>query len=266
MQGDGKKEAVEEIMSIPEHRFATLSQFLEAIDRYPNIAWIYRGESDLSRPIVSKAGRSNYFLPETSEPESSDLPPRDICRFNYWRKLAVAYDRNLPSNDFECLAYAQHYGLATRFLDWSTNPLVALFFAVDSCSKKEGAVYCYAPHLHLDPQKVRLGYLNKIAQFTPPPFDQRILLQSGVLTYMPNPSQPLTPESIWDLRELTPDHGLNLVRIVVMADMKPILKRRLDEIGINRKSLFPDLEGLSNFINWETERSATLSKRDRANV
>ena len=244
-------------MDIPEIKFATVPQFLELVRAYPNMAWVYRGESDLLRDVVPKAGRPNYFLDETEWSKSDGFGPRDIRRFRHWRKLAVAYDRNLPANDFDCLAYAQHYGLATRFLDWSRNPLVALFFAVDSCSKNEGAVYCYSPHLHLDSEAAVIGNVPEIALFTPPPFDQRILLQSGVLTYMPNPSSPLLPSSVRDLHGLTPDHGMDLVRFVVPTDMKSILKQTLDEIGVNRKSLFPDIEGLSNFVNWETERIAS---------
>ncbi len=95
-----------------------------------NYQWVFRGQADIGWPLLPKAGR----------PDFCDY--KDLEMFKGWRRRARACSE-LPDNEWDCLAVAQHHGLATRLLDWTFNPLVATYFAVAGSVKKDGVVYCF---------------------------------------------------------------------------------------------------------------------------
>jgi FRG domain len=249
-------------MVIPEYTFIDVAQFVAVAGHYwSELGWVFRGQGDIEWPLLPKAGRPAYYREATETLAERGHVSNDLGRFHSWREAAVGFCETLPTNDFECLAYAQHYGLATRLLDWTTNPLVALFFAVETAGDADGAVYCHMPWHIIDREKAHIDKpFTHVALLIPRPFDRRILAQSGVFTYHSNPAEPLTvgapPEEALDA---APD-GVNLVRIRVLKKAKPFLQRQLSAIGVSRKALFPDLEGLSAFVNWESRRIADMHK------
>jgi hypothetical protein len=227
---------------------ATVSSFAELHKRFSEYRgsseqrdyWIFRGHSDVSWRLVPKAGRHPF-------------KGHEAVLFDNWKRRAVEYLAPRPQTDWEWLAIAQHHGLATRLLDWTTNPLNAAYFAVRELAKGSAVVFAakFAPGLdgsvHLgggDPMKCAGISIYKPSGIVP-----RIVRQGGLFT-IHDPRE----SSLEDLRE----GMVTLDRIVIAKEYRPRLLAELAYYGINSASLFPDLDGLSDFLNWTVAPGGSL--------
>ena len=190
--------------------------------------WIFRGQSDFSWALLPKVGRPEY--------KGID----DLNMFDEWKRKAVAYHDNLPTNDYDCLAVAQHHGLATRLLDWSFNPLVAAFFAVYEQRGIGSAIYCYRPTKQINKDKKMIE--NKdVLPLKPTAAVSRIVQQGGLFTYHGQPNVSLDKALL---------EGDELDKLIIDSAFEESLLLDLNFYGINKLSLFPDLDGLSEYENW----------------
>ncbi|MBW9400667.1 FRG domain-containing protein [Leclercia sp. EC_58] len=90
----------------------------------------------------------------------------------------------LPDDLHEIAALAQHYGIPTRFLDWSHDPFVAIYFALENATA-ESDIHIWK----FDTEKVRLmsmfnNELKLLKFITPPYYDNPNLnAQQGLFTH-----------------------------------------------------------------------------------
>ena len=113
---------------------ADLAEYLQALAPFNRRTTIYRGfrAKEEKQPTLKRCF------------DASDAHPgMDILRFerelfeSFKRQAPLYISGRLPGDDWQWLALGRHYGLPTRLLDWTKNPLVALYFALAGARERE---------------------------------------------------------------------------------------------------------------------------------
>jgi len=200
---------------------------------------IFRGQPRTGLPLLPKALRKEFQ-------DGNHIEALKRFRRECWAFGLTA------TGSLEDLAIAQHSGLATYLLDWTTNPLVALFFACGEDRDKDGTALGGDVFVLNNPEPIgdedikedRWMNIKGLKLYNPRLVDPRITRQKGLFTI-----QGTENKTVKDL--LSSHH--ELITHLVPAELKQALLEVLYTMGIDRSTLFPDPDGLCARINWETK-------------
>lgn len=227
------------------YQIFTVSSFKEYQDIILDIPddqfTLYRGQN-LDKPLLPKIAR--YDVPNVENIEREMLE-------DFQRRSIHLIDHH-PGNSWDWLALAQHHGMATRLLDWTENPLIALWFSMspqtDFAISEYSVVWGFNVPMEdiinstedKDPFK---GDGNKV--FKPNHITKRISSQFGWFTI-----HKASAEKKFVPFEHNKHYRDRLFKIRVESKCFPECQRRLHNFGINSASMYPDIDGLAKHVEW----------------
>lgn len=132
------------------------------------------------------------------------------------------------------------------------NPLVACFFACSDHPDKDGAVYIVETPDELVTEQHTANDLmsfSGVLGYLPKSISPRLLNQKGIFTVHCDASRKIAVKE-----SRLGDGKPNLLILTIPAKLKEDVIKHLEDYGIDKSLLFPDLDGLSAHINRKTLR------------
>lgn len=199
---------------------------------------LYRGQANSTWKLDSSLTREKKYAEHESEMYYDILSLKPDAFVN---------DRTV----YERLITMQHFGMPTRLMDITRNPLVAIFFACNNMerAKSDGVVYTFAPEnkdfLNFEDDKLKslkklfdknngddepdefldgIWFIKGVAK------NQRISNQSGDFIFVGKGKN--IQKELHDLPALT---------IIIDAPTKKVLLEQLESLNIHGGAVYPDL-------------------------
>ncbi|WP_436664510.1 FRG domain-containing protein (plasmid) [Alicyclobacillus acidoterrestris] len=267
------------ISDTDEGKIESLEQYVRRVTSFgqdsnsdgQGIFW-YRGQASIKFQLVPSVYRKN------SAQEFIHTYHDEFNLLSYFKSYAYPFIKaDRPQNDLEWLILAQHFGLPTRLMDFTIDPLIALAFAleIDKINQDEShrndsedaVVYVFRPldynltvpnppngipHLTELGDK-QSGYVPSLTESdTDKPIacisifnNDNISAQKGTFVLFSR----LESKRVMSLRDIVQDNYI-LSEIVISAAKKAEIRDHLYQIGYNISRLYPNLNSVAADIKF----------------
>lgn len=241
----------------------SLSGYINAIKKLKNglikngaDIW-FRGVSDKSYELVP-----GILWRNISE-------PNHLGMIEEWLNEYLLYSSEELKDGFDIYALAQHYGLPTRLLDWTTSPLIALYFALEKEELNEKRIVWAIDPLLLNKKKIKWEghlsisdrYLRKqfdLDKYLPEPLgghDEKKMLDGPIaIRVQPKNRRIISQKGCFTLHGKSTDNIDNILGTVNKGIVKLEINGKLTRnkileelyiLGISEDTIFQDLDAFS---------------------
>jgi len=191
---------------------------------------LFRGQANALHPLLPGIGRPH--------PEYISTPKLERALISHFKARAIPHLGNpAPASEWEWLTYAQHHGLKTRLLDWTTDWRVALYFAAlphDEMRRVPFSVFIY-----LEPKIASFEVLpsdpyliEEDIYFHPPYLNGRIQGQAAYISAHCDPYTRIEPDGVIQF-SFYPEAGVRRAIAEFLAESR-----------VTAAELLPGLDGI----------------------
>ena len=260
---------------------SSLAEYIEAVRSMTKEAGIpqsdkllfFRGQAEASWKCIPRIARWPYNEEAIFDPNAkgNSRDQAEWILLSRFRDMAASLEPPGISAvegqeaEWRRVVLAQHHGLPTRLLDWTSKPLVALYFAVKpnlpnspDTAKSDSAVFVVTK------ERSKVFSVRALARengnppcytyakgddpgfFWAPDVHQRVTLQGSVFSICREPGTEPNKE------------GFKEPAFIIPAARRTDIRNELREFGINEASLFPDLDGIARSLLAESETWTAL--------
>lgn len=216
----------------------------------PNKFYLFRGQN-VNKPLLPRFARFAKEL-KISNPIQQE---RNFLQ-SFIKRSIPFLEKNPPKSDWDWLALAQHFGLPTRLLDWTSNAFVALYFALTENTHNTNPTNRVLWVLEVEDEDFVESIINdgafgihRTMVYQPSHLTNRIVAQSGWFSI----HKYMEPKHKYVPLEKNLKFKSRLQRYLIDSDRDSVRKMQTDlqKMGLTPLTLFPSLETLCSELEGE---------------